>query len=144
MEITVRPARPKDAAELWRLNEAFNGAGPKTVPQMEEDLAALTNECVFVAQSGERLIGFCCCQVKRSFCYETLAVELTELYVEPQARRRGVASALLAAMQNAFLEEPVEQFTVLTGEDNTAAQAFYERCGFSPSGEVHYEQEIKR
>lgn len=143
MEFTVRSARPDDAGELWRLNEAFNGSGEKTAAQMERDLSTRINERVFVAQCGERLIGFCCCQVKRSFCYETLTVELTELYVEPYARRQGVAGALLAAMQDSFLGEPVERFELLTGDDNAAARAFYESCGFSLSGEVHYEREIK-
>lgn len=142
MEFSVRPARPSDAAELWRLNEAFNGAGEKTAAQMERDLSILENERAFVAQCGEQLLGFCCCQVKRSFCYETLTVELTELYVEPSARRQGVARALLTAMQGSFSGEPVERFELLTGEDNAAARAFYERCGFSLSGEVHYEREL--
>ena len=32
------------------------------------------------------------------------------------------------------------QAEVLTGEDNAPAQALYQKMGFSPSGEAHFEQ----
>ena len=77
MDVSFRPARPEDAAELWRLNTAFNGPGDKAPAEMAADLAAPGGELTFVAQGDRGLVGFCCCQVKRSWCYREPAAELT-------------------------------------------------------------------
>lgn len=140
--LIFRPARAGDAPELKRLNDAFNGPGPKSLSEMERDLAAPLGERVFVAQEGSALRGFCCCQIKRSFCYETVAVEITELYVEPGFQGRGVGKGLLKCAGEYFKDKPVEKFELLTGDDNCRAQGFYEHLGFSRSGELHYEKEI--
>ena len=55
-------------------------------------------------------------------------------------RRQGVARQLLEAFLDACRQEGVEAVTVLTGEDNAPAQALYQKMGFSPSGEAHFEQ----
>lgn len=144
MGVSFRPARPEDAAELWRLNTAFNGPGDKAPAEMAANLAAPGGELTFVAQGDRGLVGFCCCQVKRSWCYREPAAELTELYVEPGFRRMGVAKGLLALAEEACARLGAEALTLLTGEDNGPARGFYESQGFSPSGEVHYEKELLR
>ena len=65
---------------------------------------------------------------------------ITNVAVRPDCRRQGVARQLLEAFLDACRQEGVEAVTVLTGEDNAPAQALYQRMGFSPSGEVHFEQ----
>ena len=107
---------------------------------MAADLAAPGGELTFVAQGDRGLVGFCCCQVKRSWCYREPAAELTELYVEPGFRRMGVAKGLLALAEEACAGLGAEALTLLTGDDNGPARGFYESQGFSPSGEVHYEK----
>ena len=67
---------------------------------------------------------------------------MTELYVCPAYRRQGVARQLLEAFFELCRQEGAEAVTVLTGEDNAPAQALYQRMGFAPSGEVHFEQEL--
>lgn len=141
-ELLFRSARPEDAPELKRLNDDFNGPGPKSLSEVERDLEAPSGERVFVAQEGSALRGFCCCQVKRSFCYETVAVEIAELYVEPGLRGRGVGKSLLSCAADYFRDWPVGKFELLTGDDNCGAQGFYEHLGFLRSGELHYEKEI--
>lgn len=139
-KVVFRAAVPSDAAELKRLNDDFNGPGKKTAACMAKDLAASGGERVFVAQSGMVLVGFCCCQVKRSFCYETLSVEVTELYVEPEFRGHGVGKGLLSAAEESFRGMSVEKWELLTGGDNRRARGFYEHMGFFLSGEIHYEK----
>lgn len=143
MEFRFRPACPGDAGELWRLNLAFNGAADRSPGEVAENLAAPGEELTFVAQGDRGLVGFCCCQVKRSWCYAQPLAELTELYVEPAARRQGVAAGLLALAREACARLGAESLTLLTGEDNKAARAFYESQGYSLSGEAHYEKEWK-
>ena len=86
-------------------------------------------------------MGFCCCQVIRSWCYPQPAAQLTELYVAPAHRRKGAAAGLLALAEKACAALGAEGLTLLTGEDNRTARAFYESQGYRLSGEVHYEKE---
>ena len=142
MKIIFRAARPEDAPELKRLNEAFNGPGSMTEEAMAACLSSPGGERVFAAQAGDRLAGFCCCQIKRSVCYEDCSAELTELYVEPEFRRQGVASGLLDCFQRFCATQGVSEIMLLTGSDNRAARAFYEQAGYSLTGELHYGKEL--
>ena len=142
MELCFRRAVPEDAPQLKRLNEAFNGPGEKTAAAMAEDLRSPGGELVFVAQAETGLAGFCCCQLKHSFCYEDSSAELTELYVDPAFRRMGAASGLAAYAEETCRGLGACELTLLAGAENSAAQAFYEQAGFSLTGEVHYGKEL--
>ena len=80
--------------------------------------------------------GFLCGLIKRSACYREPSAEVTELYVRPAFRRRGLAGALVEAFLQGCRREGVREVTLLTGGDNRQARAFYEGQGFSPSGEA--------
>jgi|SRR5215469_4980510 len=54
-------------------------------------------------------------------------------YVEPAARRRGVARALMEALMLEAVRE-VEQLTLSVVKDNQAAAALYRALGFEPYG----------
>lgn len=58
---------------------------------------------------------------------------LEDLYVRPQARRRGVASALVQATVERARERGSRRIELDTNETNEAALALYERFGFSAS-----------
>lgn len=138
MAVSFRPASPGDAAGLVCLNAAFNGPSSRTPGQVAASLAAPGGERVFVAQAqGGGLAGFCCCQVKHSFCYEKPSVEVTELYVGEGFRRQGVGRGLMGCVFCLCRELGAEELTLLTGDDNLDAQAFYASLGFSPTGELH-------
>lgn len=53
MPITIRFAQPKDAPQLLRLNEAFNGPGDQTPEGIRAALEAPGPEQVFVAEAEE-------------------------------------------------------------------------------------------
>lgn len=138
----VRAAGPRDAGAFAWLNRQFNGEG---VASEEEAAAALSQpgpERVLLAFVEEEPAGFLCGLLKRSACYGEPSAEVTELYVRPEHRRRGVARALLEQFLAACRREGVREVTVLTGDDNRTARACYETLGFSCSGEVHYQQEL--
>lgn len=140
----VRFAQPKDAQALEKLNEAFNGSGTAGAEMIAASLAASAGEIVCVAEAnGGTLLGFCCGQVHRSFCYKAPTGEITELYVAPQHRRKGVAQALIHHMEQALLCHGVVDIHLLTGDDNDAAQRLYKSCGYAISGEVHLEKELE-
>ena len=55
-----------------------------------------------------------------------------DLFVDPGWRRRGVARALLDAVQTAARERGALRLTLQTEEDNAGALRLYERFGFGP------------
>lgn len=134
-----RPASPSDAPELQRLNIAFNGPPGQTLEDTEAALAMSGSEKVFVAQmdASNVLGGFCCCQVKYSFCYSRPSVEVTEFFVDPPCRRQGLGRGLMGQVSALCQKLGAEELTLLTGGDNVTAQAFYKSLGFAPSGELH-------
>lgn len=133
----IRLATPQDAPQLYHLNEQFNGPSGSTVEARANALAGNSQEIVAVAQEDGLLAGFACAQVKRSFCYESPPVEVTELFVSPAYRRRGLGLALLA-----FLESHCAgvfgagEFTLLTGHSNLPAQGLYQKAGYAPTDEL--------
>ena len=140
----IRLAEPGDAAQLYGLNERFNGASGSTVELMARSLRENTQELVIVADLEGILAGFVCVQVKRSFCYEIPSAEVTEVFVDEEYRRMGLGREMLSFAERAAVERfgPLGELTVLTGEDNLPAQALYEGAGFLREDEVVFIKEL--
>ncbi len=126
----IRLAASSDAPALAALNAAFNEVNDVTAQDVRR---SLTNnaEIVVVAEIGGCVVGFCCAQVHRSFCYRTPEAEITEMYVDPHHRRQGLGRGMLDFMAGHLRREHgADGLHLLTGCTNLAAQALYERCGF--------------
>ena len=86
---------------------------------------------------GAFLVGYadgrpvCCGGVKR---LPDGACELKRMYVVPDARRRGVARALLHALEDAARELGFTVARMDTGPRQQHAMAFYESEGYAPIG----------
>ncbi|GEA88746.1 GNAT family N-acetyltransferase [Cellulomonas cellasea] len=59
------------------------------------------------------------------------------LWVAPEARRRGVGTALLDAVEREALGAGAETLSLWVREDNAAALRLYDGLGFEPTGERH-------
>ncbi len=139
----IRLATPQDAPQLYQLNEQFNGPGGAPVEAIAAALAANAQEVVAVAQVDGALAGFACAQVKRSFCYQSPPVEVTEVFVSPACRRRGLARAMLAFLEDYCAEKfGASEFTLLTGRRNAPAQALYRNAGYTANDELMMEKGI--
>lgn len=57
------------------------------------------------------------------------------LWVDPDARRQGVATALLGAVAAAARAQEVRTVSLWVADDNDAAVRLYGRLGFAPTGE---------
>lgn len=57
------------------------------------------------------------------------------LWVDPDVRRQGVGTALLAAVMAAARAESARTVSLWVADDNDAAVRLYGRLGFSPTGE---------
>lgn len=56
--------------------------------------------------------------------------EITEMYVRPQFRRRGIGRALVEAALDCGRRRGCREFHLLVDPSNEAGQAFYAKLGF--------------
>ena len=103
--------------------------GARTLPVLRESPRRLrrTREQFLGAYEGDRLVG--AVSWKRS----GPLVDIHRLVVHPDRFRRGIAGALLDALE--ALQPDAERWTVATGAVNAPARRLYESHGFVPVGE---------
>ena len=95
------------------------------------DRMANDESVVFAAAMGDGpLVGFT--QLYHSFCSVDLIelIYLYDLYVAPDARRHGVARALMEAARQHALDRGAGRLQLETAVDNHPAQALYESLGW--------------
>lgn len=128
--IITRVANPADASALARLNEAFNGvvAAPEHYAQRLIDPRRV--ETPILAEIDGEIVGLAALRLAPTVFYETPHAELTELYVEPAYRRRGVGRALIVHVARLAQEQGARSLLVLTDFCNDEAQALYRSAGF--------------
>ncbi|WP_127532197.1 GNAT family N-acetyltransferase [Paenibacillus kobensis] len=131
---SVRRAYITDAPDLVRLNEAFNGV--RMTEEEVRDSLLRSNELVAIALLDEHPAAFACAQYFESFCYRERHGELTEMFVEPSARGQGLASMLMAHMEEELRTRGVNHIKVLTGADNDIAIKAYERFLYARKNEA--------
>jgi ribosomal protein S18 acetylase RimI-like enzyme len=74
--------------------------------------------------------GFACLRIVPAMADDHPHATLTELYVRPVWRRRGVGRRLLESAETYARSAGVEQLVLLTGLGNAEAQAFYRALGY--------------
>ena len=140
----VRIATASDAEQLRRLNEEFNGEDEITIESIIESLWNNPQEVVIVAEEDNVLVGFVCVQLKKSFCYDDYMPEITEVYVMPEYRKRGIASnMILFAEEYCSKKYPLHKYELLTGKKNVAAQSVYGKLGYADDEEIHMVKRVK-
>ncbi|MEK3715389.1 GNAT family N-acetyltransferase [Paenibacillus sp. FSL R7-0333] len=140
--ITVRLASITDAEALSGLNQEFNGGVHRSPARIIEHLHTNRNELIAVAELNGSIIGFGCAQSLYSFCYEEPYGEITELYVQDTARRKGAARAIITCLEDELRLRGVKRVKVLTGRRNTAAIRTYEDCGYVKDDEQMLDKEL--
>ena len=129
--IEVRPLAPADRDDWERLARGYKGFYEDDVP---DEIYARTWALVL---AGETIHGLCAELDGRmvgiahflfhphswsgEVCY------LQDLFTAPEARGKGVATALIDAAAEAARARGVRRFYWLTKEDNKTARALYER-----------------
>lgn len=126
--LETRFATPEDAADFIRLNAAFNEV-TLTHEQAEANLRAGLDR-VILALSDGTAAGFACVLIIRRVCYVEPYAEVTELYVDPAYRRRGVAQLLMQHAEKLVCAAGAPEITVCTGWDNMAGQQLYHGLGY--------------
>jgi ribosomal protein S18 acetylase RimI-like enzyme len=131
--MTVRTATPADAAaleELWRAFEREVPPPPHHDVDHETELAEIReivdSGLAFVAEDGDGPVGFALARRTGA-----RSGRLTDIYVMPEARRGGVASALVGAVVEALAPQGVEHLELDVLSSNVEARTVYHRWGFT-------------
>ncbi|PWW39958.1 MULTISPECIES: GNAT family N-acetyltransferase [Paenibacillus] len=138
--IHIRWANGNDAEDLLKLNDAFNGVGT-TIEEAKESLA-LSNELIALAVIDGQAVGFACAQYFKSFCYRGLQGEITEMYIAEVARRRGLATLLIAFIEEELRERGVTRVKILTGQRNEMAIKTYKKSNYARKEEVLLQKKL--
>lgn len=130
--MTIRRATSDDLAVLEELWSAFEQELPPPAHvehdrerELEEVREIVDSGLGFIAEQGEA-VGFA---LARRTGHRL--ARLTDLYVVPEARRRGVAASLVSAVAEALDQQGVEHLDLEVQPQNGEARTVYQRWGFS-------------
>jgi ribosomal protein S18 acetylase RimI-like enzyme len=141
-EILYRLADSNDASKFKRLNDLFNGPDKNSIENIQKYLGKIDTEIVFVVEYEGNLIGFCCCQLIKSVCYNRYSFELTEIYVDENYQKKGIGRGLIDYAERYCKENNIRKIELLTGHCNINAQGFYENLGFIKTNQIHYKKRM--
>jgi len=140
----IRIANVNDAEQLNILNNEFNGKGETSIDNIRNSLMNNKQEVVIVADEDGILVGFVCVQLKKSFCYDEYMPEITEVYVKPTYRKKGIASEMITFAETYCSNNyPLHKYELLTGYKNLVAQSVYSKLGYIDDNELHLSKRVK-
>ena len=126
MTLSVRPADRGDVAAIIGLELVAFPLDPWSEALVEEGVAGrVPTTSYFVAELDGRFVGSAAVSVVQD------VAELQRIATAPGARRTGVATALLAAVDEHAATRGAERLLLEVRDDNVAARAFYAEAGFA-------------
>lgn len=129
-EVDIRPARLADIWALYRLQRRCFPIQQAYGPATLAFLHLWPPSRMFVAWDGEQVAG---CVVADSTRDGT---RILNLCVDPDYRRRGIATVLLSVAEDAFGND---RATLMVEDKNLGAQTLYRECGYLPVSDLrHY------
>jgi ribosomal protein S18 acetylase RimI-like enzyme len=129
-EVSIRIAAPSEAATISDLLFEFNG---EALPA--EDLAARMDEArgletVFLGDLDGELAALLVLRIAPTIFDAEDWAEITELYVQPCARRRGLGRMLVEAAVAYSQDRGCSEMHLLVDPENRAGLSFYRALGF--------------
>jgi ribosomal protein S18 acetylase RimI-like enzyme len=147
MTFTIRPGAESDMPEmlrLWRemmdfhaqVEPRFRPAPPPAGEQawakhMRDDVWGKEDWCVFVAEEGGELIGQIMGTLRNPYPVFKPGRYgyVTDIVVDPAARRSGVGRALFEALTTWFRERGISHLELQVAHNNPVAQTFWRAVG---------------
>lgn len=121
-QVGYRLPNPENAGQLW-------------LDSFKRTLGRFSN--VFIAElEGEggarRVVGFMLCRLKRLPAYMggVIAGELSDMWIEPGARRMGIGEQLSRLAIDWMREQGAHSIEIQILKDNEGSWKLYERMGF--------------
>jgi GNAT superfamily N-acetyltransferase len=146
--VEVRPARTDEIEEMLPLIRAYCEFY-ETEPDDEglrSMFETLINEpsqgAIFIARDGGKAVGFATLDWKWSSLKAARIGYLEDLFVDPEARGRGIADALIEVCAARCRELGMPAMEWLTAPDNHRAQHVYNRTGAESGTYLEYDLEL--
>jgi ribosomal protein S18 acetylase RimI-like enzyme len=134
--VTIRPPTESDhdgLRELWSAFDDELGSPPYLRTAWENTWSdarrSADDGLGFIAEEDGAILGFIFATVPKK---TTAFGHITDLYVVPDARHRGVGRELTARMLDVLADRGVAHVGLDVRIDNVGAGAFYDRLGFVP------------
>ncbi|MGD2176922.1 MAG: GNAT family N-acetyltransferase [Anaerolineae bacterium] len=154
MDMVIRTANEDDLPEmlrLWREMMDFHARcdarfRPRPLPEAEqawtkylrEDIWDSDRWCILVAEADDALVGQIGGELREAvpvFEPRTYGY-ITDIVVDPAARRRGIGRALFKALEEWFRGRGAADLQLQVLESNPAAQAFWRAMGCSDYSDI--------
>jgi GNAT superfamily N-acetyltransferase len=138
VQLTVAHPWFGDGAALFDEYRQHYGANPapEAVESWMRDQILTDRMRLFAAVPDGRARGFCAVSVVPASLTLRTVWLVRDLYVDPGARRAGLARALLAHVGDAARAEGAHRLSLQTEPTNARALELYARSGFEPVTEV--------
>ena len=120
-------ALAREAATRLKSEEERHGYAP-SLEHLRALLADLDNFLI-VASEGRNPVGFLIAYRMPKIARDASMVYLYEIGVDPEYRRRGIATQMIQLLKALCRERDVVEIWVGTENDNAAARALYARTG---------------
>ena len=149
--IRVRSARPDDAAAWWRLRCALWPDGPEAehraeIAQFFGGRVAMPLEVLLAVDDTDVPLGVVELSIRpyAEECVTDRVAYLEGWYVVPEARRRGVGRALVAAAEQWALSRGCSEFASDSLIDNTVGAAAHRSVGFIETARIRCFRKVLR
>ena len=128
----IRRATEADADAMRRLWDEFSAEAHYTpYPSSPFNVALLTDHVALVAEDDGEPVGTVYANVSSPHFGFVFG-----LYTHPDARRRGIARALMREIAAVLRDEGREHVVLSVDTPNDRARAFYERLGFTDAARM--------
>lgn len=137
--MTVRGAQETDYARVTELLEDLGRA------RVTHDSYAAAREVYLsqladpdtahlVALDGGVVVGFCSLHFRTRLNHTTPQAWIPDLFIDPEARGRGAAKALLSEAENLARERGCHNLTLESGYERSEAHLLYSAAGMRDAG----------
>jgi GNAT superfamily N-acetyltransferase len=129
--ISVRAAVAGDAEAIVTFNAENHDLRGDAVFIAQQIKSIQAFERMYVAEISGVVVGMAGLRLLPTVCDPRPYAELTELYVSAAYRRRGVATALLAHIEQIACAAGANELVLLTAWHNSGAHRLYHTCGYA-------------
>jgi ribosomal protein S18 acetylase RimI-like enzyme len=127
---SVRVAEPEDAAAISAILYDFCGEALEPGALSRRMAEAQGLETAFLGALGGEPAGLLVLRMVPTLSDPEDLAEITELYVRPSARRKGIGTRLVETALRYAQQQKSKEIHLLVDPENEAALAFYEALGF--------------
>lgn len=138
--VIVRNAKKNDAIAFSQLNKLFNDI--EICPDVIVRKLDSTGEIVLISELNGSVVGFGCAQIYQTICSDYDIMEITELFIQKDSRRMGIASLILKKFEEIAYKHGICEIKLVTGQKNQTAQKLYQKNGFLIKNRYLFEKTI--